>query len=361
VYTSQPAACSFIFPWSHMVKRLVGWLVLVFLPLSHLAAQQSSTKKELTIESIFAEGSITGRGPETIKWSPDGTRVSFVQRDDSGDRGELWYVDVASGEKKVLVSEVKLATLAPPVAKIKDEREKERLTRYAVAAYLWAPDSRHLLFDSQGQLWMYSLDNGIGVQFTSSPDPSLDPKFAPDGGHVAYVRKHNLYVRPISGKKEKQLTAEKDENLLDGEVDWLYAEELSVRSNYFWSPDSSQIVFLQMDETQVPAYPITDWMPTHPKVDMEKQPDGFWTITTPPLVPGLHYYTLIIDGAEVVRGLHGDLQPLAVRVVFDRDNLVGMHVLGRDRIPDGLRDFHAGQVDVGHPRLARESGSDVFR
>lgn len=36
-----------------------------------------------------------------------------------------------------------------------------------------------------------------------------------------------------------------------------------------------------------------------PKLDMEKQPDGFWTVTTPPLVPGFHYYTLIIDGAEV--------------------------------------------------------------
>ena len=36
-----------------------------------------------------------------------------------------------------------------------------------------------------------------------------------------------------------------------------------------------------------------------PKVDMAKQPDGFWTVTTPPLVPGLHYYTLILDGAEV--------------------------------------------------------------
>jgi enterochelin esterase-like enzyme len=35
-----------------------------------------------------------------------------------------------------------------------------------------------------------------------------------------------------------------------------------------------------------------------PKLDMEKQPDGFWTVTTTPLVPGLHYYTLIIDGAE---------------------------------------------------------------
>ena len=36
-----------------------------------------------------------------------------------------------------------------------------------------------------------------------------------------------------------------------------------------------------------------------PKLDMEKQPDGFWMATTPPLVPGLHYYTLIIDSAEV--------------------------------------------------------------
>ena len=27
--------------------------------------------------------------------------------------------------------------------------------------------------------------------------------------------------------------------------------------------------------------------------------DGFWTITTPPLVPGFNYYTLIIDGTEV--------------------------------------------------------------
>jgi enterochelin esterase family protein len=36
-----------------------------------------------------------------------------------------------------------------------------------------------------------------------------------------------------------------------------------------------------------------------PKLDMVKQPDGFWTVTTPPLVPGFHYYTLIIDGAEV--------------------------------------------------------------
>jgi enterochelin esterase family protein len=36
-----------------------------------------------------------------------------------------------------------------------------------------------------------------------------------------------------------------------------------------------------------------------PKIEMQKQPDGFWTVTTEPLVPGLHYYTVNIDGADV--------------------------------------------------------------
>ena len=38
---------------------------------------------------------------------------------------------------------------------------------------------------------------------------------------------------------------------------------------------------------------------SNPKAEMVKQADGFWTFTTPPLVPGLHYYTFVIDGAEV--------------------------------------------------------------
>jgi dipeptidyl-peptidase 4 len=141
-----------------------------------------------------------------------------------------------------------------------------------VAAYLWAPDSKHLIFDSQGQLWLFDLASGTAVQFTSSPDASGDPKFSPDGSHVSYLRKHNLYVRPASGEGEKQLTKETGEGLFNGDIDWVYGEELGVRSNYFWSPDSKQIVFLHMDETKVPAYPITNWIPTHPTVDSEKYP-----------------------------------------------------------------------------------------
>ena len=257
------------------MRRLL--LFLTFL--SSLAAAQAASpaappqKKELTIEAIYAEGGIIGRAPETVKWSPDGAKVSFVQRDDSGEHGALWYVDVATGQKAVLVAEEKLATLSPPDLKLKDEREKERRLRYSVAGYHWAPGSRHLLFDSQGQLWLFTLASGTALPLTSSPDPSGDPKFSPDGSRIAYVRKHNLFVRNISGGNvERQLTRDSDENLLNGEVDWVYAEELDVRSNYFWSPDGRQIAFLQMNEKPVPTYPITDWIPIHPALDMQKYP-----------------------------------------------------------------------------------------
>ncbi len=268
---------------SAFVKKLFS-VVTVSLLLLSVGRAQTAAPKRLTIEQIFAEGGVTGRAPETIKWSPDGAKVSFVQRDDAGEHGELWYVDAATGEKKILASETKLSQLAPPTSKIKDEREKERVTRYHVAAYIWSPDSKHLLFDAQGQLWYYSLDTGTAVQLTSSPDPSQDPKFSPDGKRLAYVRKHNLYVHPVSGEegerpltreekdKDKDRDKDKEDNILNGEVDWVYAEELEVRSNFFWSPEGREIIFLQMDESRVPAYPITDWLPTHPRVEQEKYP-----------------------------------------------------------------------------------------
>ena len=234
---------------------------------------QTTPTKPLTIETLFQPGGLAGRGPETMEWSPDGTKLSFVQRDEKGEKGELWYVDAATGEKKVLVSAAKLASLDPDVNKVKNEREKERLTRYHVAAYLWAPDSKHLMFDSQGQLWLYDLGSETAVQFTSASDPSGDPKFSPDGNRVAYVRKHNLYVRPVDGQRREAAHQRY----------WRRSAERRYRLGLCGRARRAQQLFLvarqQRDRhsctwtrRKVPTYPITDWMPTHPTVDPEKYP-----------------------------------------------------------------------------------------
>ncbi len=61
--------------------------------------------------------------------------------------------------------------------------------------------------------------------------------------------------------------------------------------------DSTGRVELRVKAPEAAKVKVNFW--SGPKVDMVKQADGLWTVTTPPLVPGLHYYTLIIDGAEV--------------------------------------------------------------
>ncbi len=252
-----------------MIGRLFA-VAMLCLPLWAQAPAPAAPAK-LTIEAIFAQGGITGRSPEGIKWSPDNTKVSFVQRDDSGERRQLWYIEMASGKKAELVAESKLESLYPPSSRLTEE-ERERMERYSVASYAWSRDSKHLLFNSRGQLWYYSLDTGTAVQLTTSPEENRDPKFSPDGKHLAYIRKHDIWMRRLGENIEHEVTKGGDDDLLNGEVDWVYEEELGVRSNYFWSPNGKHIALLEMNEKAVPSYPITNWKPTHAKLEEQKYP-----------------------------------------------------------------------------------------
>ena len=104
-----------------------------------------------------------------------------------------------------------------------------------------------------------------------------DPKFSPDARQVSYLRGHNLYVHPVDASGgEVALTSTPPDiapgALLNGEVDWVYLEELEVRTNYAWAPDSHAIAYVQMDEAKVPQHPIEDYLPTHATVDWQKYP-----------------------------------------------------------------------------------------
>jgi enterochelin esterase-like enzyme len=61
--------------------------------------------------------------------------------------------------------------------------------------------------------------------------------------------------------------------------------------------DSSGEVQVRVKAPNATAVKLNFW--SGPKLDMAKQPDGNWIVTTPPLVPGFHYYTVQVDGADV--------------------------------------------------------------
>ena len=91
--------------------------------------------------------------------------------------------------------------------------------------------------------------------------------------------------------------------LLTGGVGW--AQDAGVfqpASTNVWGAqyprvDGAGRVELRIKAPEAAAVRVSFW--SGPKLDLAKQADGFWTVTTPPLVPGLHYYMFNVDGAEV--------------------------------------------------------------
>jgi len=80
------------------------------------------------------------------------------------------------------------------------------------------------------------------------------------------------------------------------ELDGFRSAETNVWGAQYPRVDGSGRVEIRIKAPDATSVRVNFW--SGPKEPMEKQPDGFWTITTPPLAPGLHYYTIFIDGAE---------------------------------------------------------------
>jgi dipeptidyl-peptidase-4 len=238
--------------------------------MSHVIAPAATDPGLRTIAD--ANKNLTGTPPHGIDWSPDGKLLTYIASDDdtTGKSGDIVQIEAATGHASVLATAEQLSKLTADAV---NEKDADHRARYGMSAYIWAADSKHLLLDNGGRLWLYDIAAATGTMIVDTHEGSGDdPKFSPDAKSVSYLHNHNLYVHPVAAGKETALTRDTTDTLLNGEVDWVYLEELDVRSNYFWSPDSKSIAYLQMNEAKVPQYPITDWIPTHATIDSQRYP-----------------------------------------------------------------------------------------
>lgn len=236
-----------------------------------LVSAQSSDPGLRTVRQ--ANANPTGYPPRGGSWSPDSRLYTFPASDDkvaNATPGDIVAVEAATGRAFILVTAAQLAALPAPQI---NEKDADHRNRYSMSSYLWADDSKHLIIDNGGPIYLWDIAKAKGTLVVDTHNGSgADPKFSPDAKSVSYLRDHNLYVHPVAAGAEIALTKTAPETLLNGEVDWVYLEEMEVRSNYFWSPDSQRLAYLQMDEAKVPQYPITDYVPVHATVDYQRFP-----------------------------------------------------------------------------------------
>ena len=123
-------------------------------------------------------------------------------------------------------------------------------------------------------LYVYAF-GGAAVRLTTAAGPEEEATFSPDGRRVAFVRAHNLYAVDVAGQKEIAVTTDGSAETLNGKLDWLYQEEIYGRGRfrgYWWSPDSTRLAFLQLDERPVPEYTVVDDISYRPIVEVTDYP-----------------------------------------------------------------------------------------
>jgi len=237
------------------------------------AAQQPATSgKALTVERIYSMPSLSGRLTRGLTWTPDGKQLSYFETKGAGKEAktELWTMNAASGERRLLVAADKLESILP--ADSSKPTQATGLGRRAPAQYQWVPDGAAILFQGPTALAWLDLKSQVARTLVSGKAALADPKISPDGKFVSFVRNHNLWLVNLADGKERAITQGGTEEIRKGELDWVYPEELEIKTAYWWSPDSSAIAYLEMDERRVSQYPLVDFSSPRGEEELERYP-----------------------------------------------------------------------------------------
>ena len=266
-------------------------LFLIALSSSFESSHAQEKNGLLSVERIYSQPSLSGRLNRGLQWSPDGKILSFFETSGTGKdaKTELWTMDPSTGQRHLLVSSEKLESVLP--ADQSQPTQATGLGRRAASQYQWVPGG-NLLFVGSKAIAFLDLKSMQNRPLIEGKMSIADVKCSPDGKYVSFVRDHNLFVVDIAGAKEHAVTTGGVEEVRKGELDWVYPEELDAKTAYWWSPDSSKIAYLEMNESKVSKYPLVDFASYDGDADFERYPVAGGSN------PVVHAYVVSVNGGK---------------------------------------------------------------
>jgi len=219
--------------------------------------------KPLTLQRIYQDKEFKTAPAPYFRWLDDGSGYTVLEprdktkqnsKDDNehGVQGNdiVFYKADGSG-RKVLVS---LEQLTP-------QGSKEALS---IEDYQWSDNGQWLLVFTNGQqvwrsrsrgdFWVLNLQSNQLYQLggaTPEQKKLMFAKFSPDSQRVAYVKDNNIYMENLGQHTMTALTKDGSATLVNGNFDWVYEEEFTIRDGFRWSPDSQSIAYWQLDTSGV--------------------------------------------------------------------------------------------------------------
>lgn len=230
------------------------------------SATVNATANPLSLEQIYKEKDFKAERSTYFTWLDDGTGYTVLEEresdknnqddkakdDEHGVKGnDIVFYNADGTGRKVLVSYEKLIP----------KGDKEPLT---VESYQWSKDGKWLMVftngeqvwrsRSRGDFWLLNLETDSLYQLGGENIEAkklMFAKFSPDSSKVAYVRDNNIYMEKVGSKAVTALTTDGNDTIVNGNFDWVYEEEFTIRDGFRWSPDNKSIAYWQLDTSGV--------------------------------------------------------------------------------------------------------------
>jgi dipeptidyl-peptidase-4 len=299
--------------------RCVRRLWLLSLTLVFLTASGLAQDKLLTLDDIYdpvKRVNFSGTPPSGVTWLDDGRHYLQRKLDPQTGQMQLLKVEALTGRAEPFYDAAKMEAAFAKLPGLSAEDAR----RIARGAFEMNAGRTAALINYANDLFSYQFGSDTAARLTNTATEEVGEEFSPDGRLVSFVRNFNLYVLDLATQRERALTTDGHAKLLNGRLDWVYQEELYGRGDfkgYWWSPDSTRIAYLQLDEAPVKDFVLIDHIPNLQDVEIYPYPKA----GTPN--PNARLGTVSVAGGGT-RWLdlfkYDGVQPLIVRVGWKPDS-----------------------------------------
>ena len=263
--------CADLLLWAMGIA--LRWQIAFLCAVAVLAGSKADAQQRtLTIDAIYDPATrvdFSGAPQTDITWL-DADHYLVARR---AARGVEWLkIEAASGRSTPLFDAPRMeAALASLPGVTRDDATAIAHSRDLT----FHPARTAALFTLGDDLYFYDFAAGRASRLTATMGAEEEASFSPDGRLVAFVRANNLFVVDVGAAREQALTTDGNDQIFNGKLDWLYQEEIYGRGlfrGYWWSPDSTRLAFLQLDERPVPEYTVVDHIPYRPTLEVTDYP-----------------------------------------------------------------------------------------
>ena len=140
--------------------------------------------------------------PRAVQLADDDSRALFLRSSASDDSVHaLWTIDLSSGVEALVCDPRRLGDTGDLPPEERARRERARESGGGIVTYSATPDLSRVCFALYGKVFVVDVADDAGATEVPVAGPVVDPRLAPSGDSIAFVRDRRLWITDFDGSR----------------------------------------------------------------------------------------------------------------------------------------------------------------